>query len=91
MAVLANGPVKLSVGRDLFHIGGRPAPDDPDSVVKSLLMTSMAIYFFMRTLLPGFHSSLHDVAGPTEVGVILNIVVETITAQDDSEAQQDQD
>ena len=91
MAVLANGPVKLSVGRDLLHIRGRPAPNDPGTVLNMLLMACLARHPFMRTSLPRLPGRFHDMAGTTEIRIILNIVIESIATKHDTKAQQDQE
>lgn len=88
---LTNSPDQASMGGNFFKIRSAPVPDNPYSILNVLLMTDMTIDILVGPHLPGLPSSLHDVAGPTETRIILNIVIESIATKHDPNTQQDQD
>ena len=83
--------VQPRMRRHLFEVRGCPPPYNSRPVLNILLMADMAIHLLMGALLPGFPSCLHNMAGTTKRRIVLHIVIETISAQDDSQAHQDQD
>ena len=91
MAGLTNRSGKLRMRRDLFDMGGSPAPHDPGPVLNALSMAHMAVYAFMRALAPRLPRGRHDVAGAAKGGIIFYVVVESIAAKSYSNACQDQD
>jgi len=71
---------QASVRRDAVVLSRRPVPDDPSTVDDILSMTHMAIKALMRSRLPGLPGLVHEVTATTERGVVLDIIVHTVTA-----------
>lgn len=80
VAGLTNLAIEAGMRRDLFKVSCRPAPNDPDPILDMLLMASVAIDLFVRALLPGLPSCLHDMAGAAEAGIIFDIIIKTVAA-----------
>ena len=71
---------QASVRGDAVVLSRRPVPDDPRTVDNILLMTHVAIKVLVRSRLPGLPGLAHEVTATTERGVVLDIIVHTVTA-----------
>lgn len=80
MATFANPAIQTSVRRDLFDMGGSPAPHDSGPILNVLLMADMTVDFLVRALAPALPGRFHNVTGATETRVVLNIIIEAISA-----------